>query len=119
MTGPITFVVFGFLLGTRGLSLVDPATGSELVRVVTGLTLALLLFSDASSINLRALRRDASLLLLLLFVGLPLAVVFGALSAWLLLPALGLATCALLASILAPDRPLPWARNVQESAGTR
>ena len=40
--------------------------------------------------------------MLLLFVGLPLAVVFGALSAWLLLPALGLATCALLASILAP-----------------
>jgi len=102
VTGPITFVVIGFLFGTKGLSVVDPTTGSELVRVVTGLTLALLLFSDASSVNLRALRRDASLLMLLLFVGLPLAVVFGALSAWLLLPTLGLATCALLASILAP-----------------
>ncbi len=102
VTGPIVFVLIGFLFGTRGLSVVDPTTASELVRVITGVTLALLLFSDASSVNLRALRRDASLLILLLFVGLPLAVVFGALSAWLLLPALGLATCALLASILAP-----------------
>jgi sodium/hydrogen antiporter len=102
VTGPIVFAVIGFVLGTKGLSLIDPGTGSEAVRVVTGLTLALLLFSDASSVNLRALRRDASVILLLLFVALPLAVVLGALSAWLLLPTLGLATCALLASILAP-----------------
>lgn len=102
VTGPIVFVVLGFVLGPRFVSVVDPAVGSEVARVVTGVTLAMLLFSDASSVNLRALRRDASVLMLLLFVALPLAVVFGALSAWLLLPALGLATCALLASILAP-----------------
>ncbi len=102
VTGPIVFVVLGFVLGPELGSVVDATIGSEIVRVVTGVTLALLLFSDASSVNLRALRRDASVLILLLFVALPLAVVFGALSAWLLLPALGLATCALLASILAP-----------------
>ena len=102
VTGPIVFVVLGFVLGPNVAFLVNPGTGSEIVRVITGLTLALLLFSDASSVNLRALRRDASVVTLLLFVGLPLAVIIGALSAWLVVPALGLATCALLAAILAP-----------------
>jgi NhaP-type Na+/H+ or K+/H+ antiporter len=102
ITGPITFVVLGFLMGPKIGVLFNPGTSSEIVRVVTSVTLALLLFSDASSVNLRALRKDGMLLIMLLFVGLPLAVAFGALAAWLLLPALGLATCALLASILAP-----------------
>jgi NhaP-type Na+/H+ or K+/H+ antiporter len=102
VTGPIAFVVLGFVLGSKVTSVVDVSTGSEIVRVVTGVTLALLLFSDASSVNLRALRRDGVILIMLLFVGLPLAIAFGTLSAWLLLPALGVATCALLASILAP-----------------
>ncbi len=102
ITGPITFVVLGFILGPTVTSVVEWGPSSELVRIVTGVTLALLLFSDASSINLAALRRDASVVTRLLFIGLPLAVVFGAVSGWLLLPALGLGVCALLASILAP-----------------
>ncbi len=102
ITGPITFVVLGFVLGPNAAFLVEPGTNSKIVRVLTGVTLALLLFSDASSVNLRALRRDKEIPILLLFVGLPLAVAFGILSAWLLVPALGLGTCALLASILAP-----------------
>jgi NhaP-type Na+/H+ or K+/H+ antiporter len=102
ITGPITFVVLGFILGPKVTSLVELSTQSEIVRIVTGLTLALLLFSDASSIKLGALRRDASAVTRLLFVALPLAVVFGAVSGWLLVPALGLGVCALLASILAP-----------------
>ncbi len=102
VTGPIAFMVIGFLMGTGGAELVDLSTNSEIVKVVTEVTLALLLFSDASSVNLAALGRDASVVVRLLFIGLPLAVVFGAFSAWALLPTLGLATCALLASILAP-----------------
>jgi sodium/hydrogen antiporter len=102
ITGPIVFVVMGFVLGTGGVSLIELGTGSEIVRVVTSVTLALLLFSDASSVDLSALRRDARVIVLLLFVALPLAVVFGAISAWLLLPGLGLGVCALIASILAP-----------------
>jgi NhaP-type Na+/H+ or K+/H+ antiporter len=102
ITGPITFVVLGFIVGPDGANLVEMTTGSEIIRIVTSVTLALLLFSDASSVNLRALRRDASVIVRLLFIGLPLAVIIGGLSAWALLPALGLGTCALLASILAP-----------------
>ena len=102
VTGPIAFLVIGFLMGTGGAEFVDLSTNSEIVKVVTEVTLALLLFSDASSVNLAALRRDASVVVRLLFIGLPLAVVFGALFSWALMPTLGLATCALLASILAP-----------------
>ncbi len=102
ITGPIIFVVLGFILGPDGANLLHLTTGSEIIRVVTSVTLALLLFSDASSVNLKALRRDASVLVRLLFIGLPLAVIIGGLSAWALLPALGLGTCALLAAILAP-----------------
>jgi NhaP-type Na+/H+ or K+/H+ antiporter len=43
--------------------------------------LALVLFSDASSIDLRALRRDASVPLRLLGIGLPLTIALGALAA--------------------------------------
>jgi sodium/hydrogen antiporter len=102
ITGPIIFVVLGFALGPDGANLLHMTTGSEIIRIITSVTLALLLFSDASSVNLGALRRDASVIVRLLFLGLPLAVVIGGLSAWALLPALGLGTCALLASILAP-----------------
>jgi sodium/hydrogen antiporter len=102
ITGPIVFIALGFIVGNRGAALVHLGPNSELVRVVTELTLALLLFSDASSINLRALRRDASLIILLLSAGVVLAIAFGTLGAWLLLPTLSLGLCALLASILAP-----------------
>jgi sodium/hydrogen antiporter len=102
ITGPIVFVVVGFVVGTGGAGLVELGPNTELVKVVTELTLALLLFADASSIDLRALRRDTSAIFLLLSVGLILAIAFGALAAWLLLPALSLGLCALVASILCP-----------------
>jgi NhaP-type Na+/H+ or K+/H+ antiporter len=102
ITGPIIFVVLGFFLGTRELSVVELGLDSEIVRVVTELTLALLLFSDASTVNPRALRKDASLIGLLLFIGVPLAVAIGTVAGWLILPAVSLGVYALLASILAP-----------------
>lgn len=102
ITGPIVFMVIGFALGGRGASLVELGTGSEIVKVVTELTLALLLFADASSVRASTLRREASVITWLLGAGVPLAVLLGALVAWGLLPALGLAACALLGSILAP-----------------
>ncbi len=89
-------------MGTEYAGWIQSSTGSEIVRVVTGVTLALLLFSDASSVRASALRQDASVVARLLFIGLPLAIVFGTFFAWALLPTLGLATCALLATILAP-----------------
>jgi len=102
ITGPIIFVAIGFFLGSGGVSLIDLGPGTTLVRTVTSVTLALLLFSDASKIRLGALGRDAGLIGRLLLVALPLAIVLGTGVGWLLLPALGVGMWVLLATILAP-----------------
>ena len=75
---------------------------SEIVRVTAVVTLTLLLFSDASTVDLAALRRDAGAPVRLLFIGLPLTVLLGAATAWLLLPAMAVGLWALTATILAP-----------------
>ena len=53
--------------------------GDEVVRTLTELTLALLLFADASTIDFGRLRHDAHLPLRLLGMGLPLTIALGAL----------------------------------------
>ena len=66
------------------------------------LTLALLLFSDASTVRLGDVEGDAGLPRRLLFVGLPLTVLAGALLAYFMFPKVGWAAAALVATILAP-----------------
>src|SRR4029453_9532238 len=66
------------------------------------LTLALVLFTDASTVDLPGLRRDAGLVSRLLGIGLLLTMAAGGLVAWLLFPELPLATALLIGAILAP-----------------
>ena len=65
-------------------------------------TLAVVLFADASRVDLRALRRDAAVPARLLGIGLPLTIVAGFALALPLLGALSWAEALLLAVILAP-----------------
>ena len=59
VTAPMVFTAAGLVFGVEALDLVDPsATGVE-VKVLAEATLAVVLFSDASRIDLRALRADA------------------------------------------------------------
>jgi len=102
ITGPIVFVVVGFILGSGGTSVIDVETGSEIVRVTASITLALLLFSDAATIKPRVVAQDAGIITRLLLLGLPLTIALGSGVAWLVVPALGAGAFALLASILAP-----------------
>ena len=97
---PLVFVVGGFVLNRLGLLAVSP--NAEGVKTLTELTLALLLFADASTLNLRQISGDAGLPARLLLIGLPLMLVFGALLAAGLFPAEGLAAAALLSAIVAP-----------------
>ncbi|MGZ3715038.1 MAG: cation:proton antiporter, partial [Ktedonobacterales bacterium] len=55
---PMTFVAIGFLLGPGGIDLLDISPGAESVRALTELTLALLLFADASTLHLLQVRDD-------------------------------------------------------------
>ena len=77
----------------------SPRAGS--LRLLAEATLALVLFSDASRIDLRALRDGYAVPARLLGIGLPLPIVAGTLVALVVLPDLVLAEAVVLAIVLA------------------
>jgi NhaP-type Na+/H+ or K+/H+ antiporter len=102
VSGPMIFVAAGLVLGPLGLGLLTLGKDAEPVKVLFEATLALVLFTDALSVQSKALRRDDFLPIRLLAVGLPLTIALGWLFAWLLLPGLNIWEMALLGAILAP-----------------
>src|SRR3954463_8464816 len=81
VTPAILFVAFGLLVGREVLDGINLASSSATVRVLAEVTLALVLFSDASRIDLGALRRTVGLPVRLLGIGLPLTIALGAVAA--------------------------------------
>jgi len=102
LTGPLLFTGFGLLVGPSVFGLIDIGISNDVLHLLAEITLILVLFSDASSIDLQQLRRDHDLPVRMLLVGLPLSVCLGAASAFWVLDGLGLWEAALLAAILAP-----------------
>jgi NhaP-type Na+/H+ or K+/H+ antiporter len=102
VTAPMVFVVVGAVLGPGGVGLLKLSFSNETILAITEITLALLLFADASTVRLRDVEGDASLPSRLLFMGLPLTVALGTMLAFLMEPGFGWAAAALVATILAP-----------------
>ena len=102
ITGPLVFLVAGLLLANSSWGIVSVAIESSTVHVLAELTLALLLFADASAVPLAAARQDLSLTARLLGIGLPLSIVAGTAVALVLFPSLPLALAGLVAASLAP-----------------
>ncbi len=102
ITPAMVVVALGVLAGPLVLDSLSTAPTSATVRALAEATLALVLFSDASRIDLRALRRDASLPGRLLGIGLPLTIALGALPAVVLFPSLSFSEALILGVILAP-----------------
>jgi len=102
ITGPMVFTTIGLLVGADTLGLVDPTVSSEAVKLLAEATLALVLFGDASRIDLRALRDEVSIPARLLGLGLPLTLVAGFGAGLVLLGALSWPEALLLGVILAP-----------------
>ena len=100
--GPLVFTLAGIALGPAGFAAIKSPSTSELVKEITELTLALLLFADASTLGLGHLRRHAGLPSRLLVVGLPLTIVLGGVLAYFTLPGVTVALALLVATILAP-----------------
>jgi NhaP-type Na+/H+ or K+/H+ antiporter len=96
ITMPIIFVLVGALFGSRGLVSVKDA------ELLIEMTLALLLFADASTLAFRQVRDDPGPPARLLLIGMPLIVALGGLVAYGLFPEQGLGSALLLAAILAP-----------------
>ena len=81
VTPAILFVVVGLLVGPEVLGEIDLESSSGTVRALAEATLALVLFCDASRIDLGLLRREVGVPVRLLGIGLPLTIALGAVAA--------------------------------------
>jgi NhaP-type Na+/H+ or K+/H+ antiporter len=102
ITGPMVFTAAGLVVGVEALGLVDPAATGIEVKTLAEATLAVVLYSDASRIDLKALRRTLGIPARLLGVGLPLTILAGFVAGVALLGDLAWPEALVLAIILAP-----------------
>jgi NhaP-type Na+/H+ or K+/H+ antiporter len=102
VSAPIAFVVLGVLVTHGPTELIHLDLHSSAIRAFAEVTLALVLFSDASRVNVRALRVDAAIPGRLLGVGLPLTIAAGFAVAALLFHGAGLWVAATLGAVVAP-----------------
>ena len=104
ITPPMAYVGFGLLIGSSALGLIQTVQiTNEIILILAEITLAVLLFTDASRIQLKLLRQEYKLPLRLLSIGLPITIVLGTILALLLFPNdLDIWSAAALATILSP-----------------
>ena len=102
VTPAMLFVVVGLLVGPKVLGEIDVDSSSSTVRTLAEATLALVLFCDASRIDLGQLRREVGVPLRLLGIGLPLTIALGAVAAAGIFGQLSIEEAVILAIVLAP-----------------
>jgi NhaP-type Na+/H+ or K+/H+ antiporter len=102
LTPAMAFLLIGLLIGPLVLDQINPSQTHGTVRTLAEATLAVVLFADASRINLRVLRQEYAVPLRLLAVGLPLTIILGALLAGAIFPYLNVGEAVVLAVLLAP-----------------
>lgn len=102
ISGPMVFVIAGLIIGTPLLGIIDITPGTTSVALLFEVTLAVVLFSDATTISSSNWRKDTSIPGRLLTVGLTLTILFGTVMAALLFTDLGIWEAALIGAILAP-----------------
>ena len=100
LTLPMVFAVAGILLVLALPGQVRGEMQGEVWLIVAELTLTIVLFNDATRINLRTLKGRTYLPGRLLGIGLPLAILLGIVVAALVLPELSVWEAGILASIL-------------------
>jgi len=102
ITAPMVFVTVGILISLFNIDLLQQGPKASYVKVLAELTLLLVLFIDASTIDRAKLKLDRSLPLRLLGIGLPITMILGALIAIPLFPGEPVWALVLLAFILSP-----------------
>ena len=102
VTAPIAFVLLGLVFTHGPVALVHLQLHSSTIRSVAEITLALVLFADASRVNARRLAADAAIPARLLVVGLPLTIGAGAALAAGLFSSTGVWVAAAIGAIVAP-----------------
>ncbi|MFZ0251691.1 MAG: cation:proton antiporter [Acidimicrobiales bacterium] len=102
VSAPIAFVVLG-LVATHGpIAVIHLNLHSSTIRSLAEVTLALVLFADASRVNVHRLRADLAQPVRLLGIGLPLTIGAGAALAAGLFSGAGLWVAATIGAIVAP-----------------
>jgi NhaP-type Na+/H+ or K+/H+ antiporter len=101
MSGPIVFVLVGFLMGPLGLGWFNDDVSNNDLRVLADLTLALILFIDAANADLSILKKQLRIPSRMLLLGLPGVIGLGTVLAALLFNTLTLFEAAILGTMLA------------------
>lgn len=101
-TAPIIFTVAGIIVYSLSPQVAELEIHNETILLIAELTLALLLFTDASRIDLRKLLKETVLPERLLGIGMPLTILAGTIIALILFDGISIWEAALLAVILAP-----------------
>ena len=102
VSAAIFFVTVGLALGNKGLDWIDIQGDGSQIRTLAEITLTLVLFADASRIDLRTAWREHAVPARLLGIGLPLTIFAGWLVGVVAFGDLGGAEVLILAVILAP-----------------
>lgn len=100
LTAPMLFIGFGVALSYAGV--VADEAAEEALRLVAEIALVILLFLDASQINIAQLKGNRHQAVRMLLIGLPLGVLFGTAAAFPFLEGWPLPAIALVAAILTP-----------------
>jgi NhaP-type Na+/H+ or K+/H+ antiporter len=100
--GAVLFTTFGLVLGPLGFGVLNLSVDFEGLSTLAELTLALVLFTDASNANLRELKLSLRIPQKLLLIGLPLTILLGFVAGVLVFDGLTLVEIAIIATMLAP-----------------
>lgn len=100
LTAPMVFLGMGYFISQSGMVHIGDA--HETVYLIAEISLVVLLFLDASQIDLRRLKKQRSWPLRMLLIGIPLSILIGTGFAYWFFPQWSWAMLALIAAILAP-----------------
>ncbi len=98
----MVFVVTGLLISEYGLGVFSDNQHLDMLYLLTEITLAFILFTDAASVETETLRKFKTIPLRLICIGLPLSIILGTLVAIGLFEELPLWEAAILATLLTP-----------------
>ena len=102
VSGPILYTLFGFTIGPLGADLLSFDINANTIKILAELTLAIVLFTDASAANLSVLKRSSAIPMRMLLIGLPLTLLFGFGVGFSMFDQFSVIEVAILATLLAP-----------------
>jgi len=102
ITAPMFFLSVGLLVSPIGLGIFHVEVDTEMVQVIAEITLVMILFVDASMIDVKQLKQGSKIPIRLLGIGLPLTMLLGVLIAYPLFPEMEIWVILLMALILSP-----------------